>query len=64
MAETEPEIDEYVGYEGAQGGAPMEVPAGTLVIWSDTTFHRSGPNTSRAQRRVYVTQWRLGRDDA
>ena len=33
------------------------VPAGSLVVFSSLTFHRSGANTTDRMRRAYVTQY-------
>ncbi|MFK8115583.1 MAG: phytanoyl-CoA dioxygenase family protein [Rubripirellula sp.] len=46
-----------VGYFGSEPGIPAIVPAGSLVVFSSLTFHRSGPNTTDRMRRAYVTQY-------
>lgn len=46
-----------VGYFGQERGVPAIVPAGSLVVFSSLTFHRSGPNTTDKMRRAYVTQY-------
>jgi ectoine hydroxylase-related dioxygenase (phytanoyl-CoA dioxygenase family) len=33
------------------------VPAGSIVCFSSTVFHRSGPNTTDRTRRVYLAQY-------
>ena len=38
-------------------GIPAVVPAGSLVVFSSVTFHRSGANTTDRMRRAYVTQY-------
>ena len=46
-----------VGYFGSEPGLPAIVPAGSLVVFSSLTFHRSGANTTDRMRRAYVTQY-------
>lgn len=46
-----------VGYFGNEPGIPAIVPAGSLIVFSSLTFHRSGPNTTDTMRRAYVTQY-------
>lgn len=48
---------EYVGYDGPDPGIPAEVPAGSIVIFSSLTLHRSSPNVTDRQRRGYVVQY-------
>jgi ectoine hydroxylase-related dioxygenase (phytanoyl-CoA dioxygenase family) len=38
---------------------PVEVPAGTVVIFSSLTLHRSGANTSSEYRYAYVPQYHV-----
>ena len=45
------------GYFGDESGVPAVVPAGSLVVFSSVTFHRSGANTTDQMRRAYVTQY-------
>lgn len=45
------------GYFGDEPGVPAIVPAGSLVVFSSVTFHRSGANTTDQMRRAYVTQY-------
>ena len=49
-----------IGYFGADPGIPAIVPAGSLVVFSSVTFHRSGQNTTDRMRRAYVTQYSPG----
>ena len=49
--------NEHVGYHGADPGDPVIVPAGSIAVFSGTTFHRSGTNTTNKRRRVYVVQY-------
>lgn len=48
---------EYVGYDGPDPGLPAEVPAGSVVVFSSLTLHRSSPNTTDRPRRGYVVQY-------
>lgn len=52
--------NDMVGYRGDDPGDPVEVAAGSLVAFSAYTFHRSGPNTTDAARRVYRAQYSAG----
>lgn len=49
-----------IGYFGDDPGIPAIVPAGSLVVFSSVTFHRSGQNTTDNMRRAYVTQYSPG----
>ncbi len=51
------ESGDKVGYFGQEEGVPAIVPAGSLVVFSSLTFHRSGTNTTDKMRRAYVTQY-------
>lgn len=51
------ETGDKVGYFGSEPGIPAIVPAGSLVVFSSLTFHRSGANTTDRMRRAYVTQY-------
>jgi ectoine hydroxylase-related dioxygenase (phytanoyl-CoA dioxygenase family) len=53
----DPVTGDKVGYFGDEPGVPAIVPAGSVVVFSSLTFHRSGPNTTEAMRRAYVTQY-------
>jgi ectoine hydroxylase-related dioxygenase (phytanoyl-CoA dioxygenase family) len=52
-----PESGDKVGYFGNEPGIPAIVPAGSLVVFSSLTFHRSGANTTDRFRRAYITQY-------
>ena len=52
-----PETGDRVGYFGNEPGIPALVPAGSVVVFSSLTFHRSGTNTTDRMRRAYVTQY-------
>jgi len=49
--------NDLVGYHGDDPGDPVNVPAGSIAVFSSTCFHRSGVNTSAKQRRVYLAQY-------
>jgi ectoine hydroxylase-related dioxygenase (phytanoyl-CoA dioxygenase family) len=49
--------NDLVGYFGDDPGDPVIVPAGSIVCFSTTLFHRSGANTTEQMRRVYVVQY-------
>jgi ectoine hydroxylase-related dioxygenase (phytanoyl-CoA dioxygenase family) len=53
----DPETHDMVGYHGDDPGIPVVVPAGSVAIFSSTTLHRSGANTTPAMRRVYLAQY-------
>ena len=42
---------------GEETGVPAIVPAGSVVVFSSLSFHRSGPNTTDQMRCAYVTQY-------
>jgi ectoine hydroxylase-related dioxygenase (phytanoyl-CoA dioxygenase family) len=48
---------DMIGYFGNDIGIPAVVPAGSIVGFSSTVFHRSGANTTPAMRRAYVVQY-------
>ena len=49
--------NDLIGYFGDDPGDPVIVPAGSLVAFSSTLFHRAGPNTTDHPRRVYIAQY-------
>ena len=51
----DPQTGDKVGYFGKEPGIPAIVPAGSLVVFSSLTFHRSGANTTDRMRRAYTT---------
>ena len=53
----DPDTGDKTGYFGSEPGIPAIVPAGSLVVFSSVTFHRSGANTTDRMRRAYVTQY-------
>ena len=63
---TEPGIephrwDEYgkerVGYEGPDTGVRLDAAAGTVVVFSSLTLHRSSANVTPKPRRAYLVQY-------
>ena len=53
------ETKDLVGYHGGDPGVPVIAPAGSIAVFSSTSFHRSGPNTTGAMRRAYVVQYSI-----
>lgn len=49
--------NDKVGYHGSEPGIPAIVPAGSIVVFSSRTFHRSGANTTDRMRRSYLAQY-------
>ena len=49
--------NDQVGYRGDDPGEPAIVPAGSIVVFSSRTFHRSGPNMTDQYRRCYLAQY-------
>ena len=49
--------NDLVGYEGGATGEVVEAPAGSVVVFSSTSLHRSGANTTGRQRRAYLAQY-------
>ncbi len=55
--QVESETNDKVGYRGDDPGLPALVPAGSVVVFSSRTFHRSGVNISSNVRRSYLAQY-------
>lgn len=51
------ESNDRVGYFGEDLGDPVIAPAGSMVVFASTVFHRSGPNPSGRMRRAYLAQY-------
>ena len=49
--------NDMVGYHGNDPGDIVEVAAGSIVVFSSRTFHKSGANTTNALRRAYLCQY-------
>jgi ectoine hydroxylase-related dioxygenase (phytanoyl-CoA dioxygenase family) len=45
------------GYFGKEKGVPANCKAGSIVVFSSTTFHRSGANHTNKMRRAYAIQF-------
>jgi ectoine hydroxylase-related dioxygenase (phytanoyl-CoA dioxygenase family) len=52
-----PQTNDRVGYFGDDPGEPISAPAGSVVVFSSLTFHRSGPNPTASPRRAYLAQY-------
>lgn len=53
----DPATNDWVGYAGGDRGIPVEVPAGSIVLFSSTVFHASGANQTDQMRRVFLAQY-------
>ena len=53
----EPGSNDLVGYSGDDPGTLVEMPAGSVAVFSSTSLHRSGANTTNRLRRAYLTQY-------
>lgn len=51
------QTNDEICYFGNDPGDPVIVPAGSVVVFSSVTIHRSGPNLSDKMRRVYIAQY-------
>jgi ectoine hydroxylase-related dioxygenase (phytanoyl-CoA dioxygenase family) len=52
-----PGSNDRVGYFGDELGTPAICPAGSIVVFSSTCFHRSGANSTDQMRRAYALQY-------
>lgn len=52
-----PNSNDREGYFGPEKGVPANCPAGSIVIFSSTCFHRSGANNTNKMRRAYAIQY-------
>jgi len=55
--EVEEGTNDRIGYHGDDPGDPAIVPAGSIVVFSSRTFHRSGANHTDKFRRSYLAQY-------
>ena len=55
--EREEGTNDLIGYAGAESGEVITMGAGSIAVFSSTSLHRSGSNTTDQQRRVYLTQY-------
>jgi ectoine hydroxylase-related dioxygenase (phytanoyl-CoA dioxygenase family) len=53
----DPELNDMVCYFGSDPGIPMTAAAGSIVVFSSVVIHRSGPNRTDRNRRVYLAQY-------
>lgn len=51
------DTNDMIGYDGDDPGDPVIAPAGSLVVFSSRTFHRSTANTTPALRRAWLMQY-------
>lgn len=49
--------NDMIGYSGDDPGIVVSVPAGSVVAFSSTLLHRSGPNTTPIPRRAWIAQY-------
>jgi len=52
-----PNSNDRIGYFGNDPGIPIICSAGSIVVFSSTTFHRSGANMTHKMRRAYAMQY-------
>ena len=52
-----PNSNDREGYFGPEKGIPANCPAGSIVVFSSTCFHRSGTNNTDKMRRAYAIQF-------
>jgi len=43
--------------ESTEGAVPVEAPAGSVVVFSSLTPHRTGPNRTDGVRSAYILQY-------
>jgi ectoine hydroxylase-related dioxygenase (phytanoyl-CoA dioxygenase family) len=55
--QVQPGSTDRVGYFGDEPGIPAVCPAGSIVVFSSTCFHRSGANSTDKMRRAYALQY-------
>lgn len=52
-----PGTNDREGYFGSEKGVLANCSAGSIVVFSSTTFHRSGPNSTDKMRRAWALQY-------
>jgi ectoine hydroxylase-related dioxygenase (phytanoyl-CoA dioxygenase family) len=52
-----PGSDDRQGYFGSEEGVIASCPAGSIVVFSSTCFHKSGANYTNKMRRAYAIQY-------
>lgn len=53
----DPRTNDKVCYFGSDPGLPVIAKAGSIVVFSSTVIHRSGPNRTDRLRRAYIAQY-------
>lgn len=53
----DPRTNDKVCYFGSDPGLPVITKAGSIVVFSSTVIHRSGPNRTDRLRRAYIAQY-------
>ena len=54
---SEKGTNDLVGYHGDEPGVEINVPKGSVVVFSSTSLHRSNANTTDRRRRAYLAQY-------
>lgn len=54
---SEKGTNDLVGYHGDELGIEINVPKGSVVVFSSTSLHRSSANTTDRRRRAYLAQY-------
>ena len=54
---SEKGTNDLVGYHGDEPGVEIDVPKGSIVVFSSTSLHRSSANTTDQRRRAYLAQY-------
>lgn len=49
--------NDLVGYDGEEAGMQIDVPAGSIAVFSSTNLHRSNANYTAKPRRAYLAQY-------
>jgi ectoine hydroxylase-related dioxygenase (phytanoyl-CoA dioxygenase family) len=49
--------NDLIGYDGDDPGETLTAPAGSIVAFSSTVLHRTGPNTTDRPRRAFIAQY-------
>ena len=49
--------NDLIGYEGDEPGVQIDVPAGSIAVFSSTNLHRSNANYTDSPRRAYLAQY-------
>jgi phytanoyl-CoA dioxygenase PhyH len=49
--------NDLIGYRGSDPGVAVPIPAGSIIVMSSTTFHRSGTNITPEPRRAFLASY-------